>query len=49
MTAFSPPPADSDRALDQWVRAALADTYGSVPDERLPEEWVRLLDPAPCE
>ena len=40
---FRPNLADSDRALDQWVRDALADAYGGVPDERLPEEWIRVL------
>ena len=43
---FRPNGADSDRALDQCVRDALADAYGGVPDERLPEEWIRVLGAA---
>ena len=49
MTSRIPLPADSDRALDQWVCKVLADAYGDIPDERLPEEWVDLLGPAPRE
>ena len=42
-TSSWPISSDSDKALDQWVRNTLADAYGGVANERLPEEWVRML------
>ena len=41
--------ADSDAALDQWVRGFLADTFGGVADEQLPDEWMHLLRTQPGE
>lgn len=36
--------ADSEKALDTWMREALTDAYGGVADERLPDSWLRMLD-----
>ena len=33
------------KAVDLWVRRSLADHYGEILHEPLPEEWLRLLRP----
>ena len=32
------------QALQTWVEGELNERYGSVTDERLPDEWLRLID-----
>lgn len=36
--------ADNEKALDSWVQGALSDVYGHVPDERLPDEWIKMVE-----
>ena len=36
--------ADSERALDAWVHNQLAEAYGNIAEDRLPDDLIRLLD-----
>lgn len=38
--------AESDKALETWMRGSLADSFGPVADECLPDEWLRIVDGA---
>ena len=45
-TAVPPRQADP-RAIDLWLRRSLAARYNAVLEEKLPDEWMALLqDPA---